>query len=272
MSRKPSEGHDAQHPAPHGATIYHWHGGLLMLTNSLYLDRPTAPIAATLRIALGEPYTIEVEGRVLTTRASLVGPKRCRNRITAVNSDMALFYLPIERPEYAGLRALLGKEAVVELPLETFDPVLARLRQIFNDQLSGSEVKALTDETLLLAAGSLTVTEEIDWRIRKVCDLLARTPLNQFDLEGLAKQVHMSASRLRSLFRQQIGYPIGEYARWSAMWQAVSKWRKDKTFTDVALEAGFFDLAHADRTCMEVFGMRPSLATDTGFVRLICCD
>ena len=130
MSRKPSEGHDAEHPAPHGATIYHWHGGLLLLTNSLYLDRPTSPIAATLRIALGEPYTIEVEGRVLTTRASLVGPKRCRNRITAVNSDMALFYLPIERPEYAGLRTLLGQEAVVELSLDIFEPVLPRLRQI----------------------------------------------------------------------------------------------------------------------------------------------
>ena len=272
MSRKPSEGHDAEHPAPYGATIYHWHGGLLLLTNSLYLDRPTAPIAATLRIALGEPYTIEVEGRVLTTRASLVGPKRCRNRITAVNSDMALFYLPIERPEYAGLRTLLGQEAVVELSLDIFEPVLPRLRQIFKGELSGPEVKALTDETLLLAAGSLAAPVEIDWRIRKVCDLLARTPLNQFDLDRLAEQVHLSASRLRSLFRQQIGHPIGEYARWSAVWQAVAKWKEGKTFTDVALEAGFFDLAHADRTCVEVFGMRPSLATDTGFVRLICCD
>lgn len=84
------------HPAPQGTTIYHWHGGLLLLAKTLVLDRPTSPVAATLRIALGKPYTIEVQDRRLTTRASLVGSKVCHKAITAIGSDLAPLYFAVE--------------------------------------------------------------------------------------------------------------------------------------------------------------------------------
>lgn len=264
--------HALPHPAPTGATIYHWRGGLLLLAQTLLLDRPTAPIAATLRIALGQPYTIEVEDRILTTRASLVAPKQCRKQLTAVNSELALFYLPIERPEYASLRQRLGNEPIVELDIALFEPVLSRLRAAFERRLSGPQVKVLALDTLALVAGPADVAPAIDPRISKVCTLLAETPLNQFDLNALARKVHLSPSRLRSLFKQQIGHPIGEYARWCATWLGVNLWQPGRTFTDIAFDAGFFDLAHSDRTFVEVFGMSPSLAIDSNFVTLINCD
>jgi len=260
------------HPAPAGARIYLWHGGLLLLAESLYLDRPTAPIAATLRLALGAPYTIEVEDRVLTTQASLVGSKRLRKRVVAPHSEVMLFYFPIERPEHAALRRFVGKEPVLGLDMARFAPVLPRLRLAFDGKLTPAEVRRLADDTLRLVADPADVVDKIDPRIRKACELMATMPLNEFDLDALAEKLHLSPSRLRGLFREQIGHPIGEYARWSAIWQAAENWHSGRSFTEVALDAGFFDLAHADKTLVEVFGMSPSLATDPRFVQLIHCD
>ncbi len=260
------------HPAPAGLRIYHWHGGLLLLASTLILDRPTQPIAATLRIALRKPYTIEVEDTTLTTRASLVGSQRLRKRVTAIDSDVALFYLPIERPEHAGLRARLGDAPVIEFDDALFDAVRPRIRAAFDGQLSPAEVRALADDTLRLIAPEADSGPTLDPRVQAVCEKLTRTPLNEASLQAMAKLVHLSPSRLRALFRQQTGHAFSDYARWTAIWQAANPWRPNRTFTETAVEAGFFDLAHATRTFVEVFGMTPSLATDPRFVELIPCD
>lgn len=260
------------HPAPAGLRIYHWHGGLLLLASTLVLDRPTQPIAATLRIALRNPYSIEVEDTTLTTRASLVGSQRLRKRVTAIDSDVALFYLPIERPEHAGLRARLGGAPIIEFEDSLFDAVRPRIRAAFDGELSPAEVRELADDTLKLIAPADATSKTLDPRVQLICDKLTRTPLNEASLQSMAQLVHLSPSRLRALFRQQTGCAFSDYARWSAIWQAANPWRPDRTFTETAVEAGFFDLAHATRTFVEVFGMTPSVATDPRFAQLIPCD
>ena len=257
---------EQSYPSAEGMSLYYWHGGLLLLARTLMLNRPTTSIAATLRIALGDPYTIEVEGRELTTRASIVAPKSRRASVNACDSDMALFYLPVERPEYSSLRRRFGSEPVIELDLADFNPVLPRLRLAFDGKLAGPEIKALVYETLGIVAGPAADAVAIDPRILYCCEVLATLPLNEFNIDSLAQQVHLSSSRLRSLFKQSIGHSIGEYARWSAVWLAMGRYTPDRSFTEVAMEAGFFDLAHVSRTFVEVFGISPSLAVDSDFL------
>ena len=261
---------DYPHPAPQGTRIYHWRGGLLLLAHTLVLDRPTNPIAATLRIALNKPYVIEVEDRKITTRASLVGSGKVRKRVTAIDSDVALFYFPIEWPEYSGLRRAIGDQSIVDLDISIFKPVLARLREAFNGNLDGDAIRSISQDTLRLIAPEAAI--QVDPRIAEVSRILSEMPLGIFSVEDIAKKVHLSPSRLRGLFKEEIGYPIGEYARWAAMWRAMGLWTPGITFTDAALEAGFYDLAHADKTFVEMFGMSPSLATDQRFVTKINCD
>ncbi len=260
------------HPTPNGALIYHWHCGLLLLAETLILTRPMKAIAATLRIALREPYTIKVEDYTLQTRASLTGSKRNRKKVLAEHSDVALFYIPIEQPEYRGLRKWLGDRPVADLDIKLFEPVLPRLQEAFDGSMPGAEVKQLMLDTMGLISTSDTEPDALDPRVFKACEILKRTRLDEYSIESLADQVHLSPSRLRNLFREQIGQPIGDYARWTAIWQAAGYWKPGVTFTEAAVEAGFYDLAHATRVFIEVFGMPPSLVTDASHVKLICCD
>lgn len=76
----------------------------------------------------------------------------------------------------------------------------------------------------------------------------------------------------RELFKQQTGFTIGEYARWRGVWRAALLWKRGAKLTDLAVEAGFYDLAHIDKAFNEVFGMNPSTVIDPRFVTLVNCE
>lgn len=260
-----------EHPAPHGMTLYYWPCSLLLLARSLLLDRPTGPLAATLRIGCAKPYMIEVGGRRMTTRVSLVAPKAPRKRIAAIDSEMALFYLPLDRPEYAGVRALLGDQDLIELPVERFAPVIPRLRRAMREVLPADQIHVLVREVMEILTEQPFERPSPDPRVSKVFQVLDDMPLNEVSLAAVAAQVHLSPSRLREIFRAQTGFTIPDYARWRAVWRAAFYWKRGLTITEVAHQAGFHDLAHADRAFHELFGMNPSAVVDPKYVTLVNC-
>lgn len=260
------------HPAPRGVTIYYWPCSLVLLAPSLFLDRPTGPLSATLRLACGEPYFIEAGGQQLRTRASLVAPKVSRKRIAALNSDIALFYLPLDLQEYGNVRPMLDSQAIIDLPIELFEPVLPRIRRAMHERVSPVDIKDLVRQVIELLTGQPMRPPAHDPRVEKACAILDDMPLSDVSLHGVAKQVHLSPSRLRDLFRRQTGVTIGDYARWRAVWRASLYWQRGLTITEVAHKAGFHDLAHADRAFNQVFGMNPSKAIDPRFVTLVNCE
>lgn len=264
---------EVEHPAPAGVTIYYWPCSLVLLAPSLLLDRPTSPMCATLRIACKAPYQIDVEGKTLTTRASLVAPRAGRKRVAALNSDIALFYLPLDVPEFAGLKSVLGGDPIVELPIERFEAFIPTIQKAMVETLPAHEIKSLVHQIVEAITGvPETETPARDPRIVEACRILDDMPLSEVSLKGVAEQVHLSPSRLRELFKQQMGLTIGEYARWRGVWRAVLHWKRGLKLTDVALHAGFHDLAHIDKAINEVFGMNPSTLIDPRFVKLVNCE
>ncbi len=252
-------------------TIYTWPSGLLMLAPTLIVERPSSPLGATLRIACAAPYTIETDEGELRTRASLLGPKSGRRRVVAIDSDIAVFYLPVEAPEHTGLTQVLGDANLIELDFSRFEPLLPELRAALAGALDAGRVQQLVDRVVHAVTGREPVPRQLDARIVKVIERLQDLPLCDFSLEQLGAQVHLSPSRLRELFRVQTGYSISQYARWQAVWHAVRLWQEGRLLTDIAQEAGFHDMAHMNRAFVEMFGINPVAAIDPRYVRLIRC-
>lgn len=275
MRSHPPPARSADQPCPSSqiATIYYWSRGLLLLAPTLVLDRPTSPLTATLRLGCTAAYSIEVEGQTLHTRSSLVAPRAGRRRITAVDAGVALFYFPLEMTAYAGLIELLGGNDVIELPFEPFEPLLPPLRLAMKGELPGANARALFAQAVQAATGkSASVPEPLDARIGRAKEIIDQLPLSAVRIDRLATQVHLSESRLRELFKLQVGTTIGEYSRWQAIWRAANLWEAGRKLTDVAIEAGFHDLPHADKVFIDTFGIQPSVIADSRFFRLIRCE
>ncbi len=147
------------------------------------------------------------------------------------------------------------------------------IRKAMVETLSPEAIKGLVKDVVRAITGETgEVSVPVDNRIVRAREILDDTPLNEVRLESLAEQVHLSPSRLRELFKKQTGFTIGQYARWRAVWRASLLWQRGLKFTDLALEAGFHDLAHVDRAFTEIFGMNPSKVIDAAFVRLVNCE
>lgn len=264
---------EKQHPAPAGVTIYYWPCSLVLLAPTLLLDRPTSPMCATLRIACRAPYQIEIGDVSLETRASLVAPRAGRKRVTALDSEIALFYLPLQGSAFAGLKSVLGGNSIVDLPIANFECFIPTIRKAMHESLPAAEIKALVGEVVEAITGQPD-EERLprDPRITKACRILDEMPLNEVSLPVVARTVYLSVSRLRELFKQQIGLTIGEYARWRGVWRASLYWQRGLTITEAAQHAGFHDLAHIDKAFNEVFGMSPSTIIDRRFVKLVNCE
>jgi AraC-like DNA-binding protein len=256
-------------------TIYYGRRRMLTLAKSFMLDRATSPyrrLSATLFVACGAPFQLEVgDGITLTTRAALLAPKVRRRRTVALDSDIAIFDIPIGTPEFAALGTTLQAQQILTLDFERFAHLADRIASAREGELSCGEVDELFTAVLEAITGETPPARPVDPRVVRACELIDEVPLDQVSLAALAKALHLSASRLRHLFREELGCSVSHYARWTAVWKAALLWAHGTPFTELAHEVGFYDLAHLDHAFVETFGVSPSAVIDPALVRLIRC-
>lgn len=260
---------------PAGIKVYYGRRRFLMLTPSYVMDRAEAPyrrLAATLLLASGQPFQLEVDGQpALRTQAALIAPNVLRRRTLATHSNLALFDIPVGTPEYAALEPMLRSESVLPLDIGRFAHLLPMLKRAASEYLPASDVDQLFQMAVEAICGHAPAPLELDARIRQALQLIDQLPFDQATLARLSQCLGMSPSRLRHLFKEQTGCTITHYSRWAAVWRAASLWQQGKTLTGIAHDVGFYDLAHLDRAFNEVFGWNPSTVIDPAFIALTHC-
>lgn len=87
----------------------------------------------------------------------------------------------------------------------------------------------------------------------------ARLDNGSIRLHDLAREVHLSESRLTHVFSAELGLPFRAYVRWLRVQRAVELLAAGHSLTEVAHRAGFADSAHLTRVCRRMFGAPPSL-------------
>jgi len=234
-------------------TIYYGTRRFLLLAPTFVLE-PVTPyrrLSASLLLARRRPFVLECgSGVAITTHAALVSPKVPRRRLVAVDSDLAIFDLP--------LRFRPGIEPVRSIDAQRFAHLAPMLDDAFAGTLTHAAVDALFRGATTAVLGGAPARPTIDPRVEEALRLIDEWPFESVTLEALARRLAISPSRLRHLVKDATGHTIGHYARWTAVWRGISLWSKGRRLTDIAHEVGFHDLAHLDRAFIEVFGLNPS--------------
>ena len=251
-------------------TFYYGMGRILLAAKSFYLNRSKnnyKRLSVTFILACNEPFTLETgDGTRLTTRAVLIAPNVERSILDAQNRDILIFDIPIQSKQYHKIVHLFDGKNLVEPSIEPFEEIIQEFDQIYSGIVGSKEIIDIYERVVSLLSTSLSESissvnpsiTNLDKRVEKVMQELENTPLEQTSLETLAESVHLSPSRLRHLFKHELGCTISHYARWINVWKAVELWSMGKTFTDVAEVSGFYDIAHLSRAFIDIFGLSPS--------------
>ena len=77
----------------------------------------------------------------------------------------------------------------------------------------------------------------------------------EISIDQIAEQINLSVSRLRHLFKQEMGISIQRYILWYKLCCAGVLASGDTSVADAATDAGFVDMAHFSRTHRSMFGL-----------------
>ncbi len=106
---------------------------------------------------------------------------------------------------------------------------------------------------------ALTVLRQIsDGRIRQALALIQTAPAgSDCSANSLASAVALSPGRFLHLFKAQTGVPLRKYQRWQKLLRVFRALAAPQppAFTELALQAGFYDAAHLANEIRQSFGL-----------------
>jgi len=100
--------------------------------------------------------------------------------------------------------------------------------------------------------------DQIDERITHSIKLIDENTTGILTPKQLSEQVFISESRLRYLFKKEMGVSISKFIRWKKLRASGAKIMNGMNFKEACYSSGFYDAAHFNRVCKEMIGVNPS--------------
>ena len=77
-------------------------------------------------------------------------------------------------------------------------------------------------------------------------------------IKNISNNIYISESRLRYLFKKEVGVSISKFIKWKRMKSTGMQILKGNNFTMASYYSGFYDPSHFNKTFKEMFGINPS--------------
>lgn len=236
------------------APLFLWDGGWCMLAPRLH-NRPHRHVAASLLVGLEQPIRVQLAGHWLTAPAVWAAPDL--SQALSADGPVAVVHLD---PDHLAWRCLGLEGPGGPLPLARFPAFHAALREL-------AATPQMAPALALRRALESGKPRVLDPRVAQAC-LALRAGDGDVGGAALAAEVGLSESRLRHLFRAEVGVTLKRFQLHLKCARALTLWRDGMTLTDLALAAGFYDQPHLNRTLRAMFDTPPSRYAKTFPVRV----
>lgn len=155
--------------------------------------------------------------------------------------------------------ATLSEEQLTE-----FIKLQQKLDDLSQNNLFGNDVlyKAHIMELMVLVNrvikyNDMTADNIMPEMIHRVLSYIVRCPMEEFSLEQLSEELHMSGTYLSRKFKEYMGISIRQYIVQKKVTGACSLLQSGENVTNACYNSGFNDYANFMRTFKKVTGMTP---------------
>jgi len=247
----------SEHPSDPSSRLYLWK------QRTFYIGPIREAIcfsqgAASFAVSLGG--TIEFSSKQLKekiTCRSILIPPGTEIECYSGTEPVAICMLDALCSDYTSLLPLMqNKIKNIAYGIKKEESYIEAFTEHFNQELPPEEIYQCLDK--LLSHHKNSDQHHIDPRINKVIELIQENIGDNLSIETLAEKVELSVPRLTQLFRTQTGVPIRRYRLWHRLFCSLSDLTKNGSLTSSAIDAGFSDASHFNRTFKSMFGMTPT--------------
>ncbi|WP_457389453.1 helix-turn-helix transcriptional regulator [Roseateles sp. P5_E1] len=236
-----------------------WSGGSLWIGRATGRAQAHAHHAIQISMALTGRLRLCSDEQPWQARAvAMVSPHQ-RHQFDGGGETVAQIFV---EPETAQGRALLqqyGAAAIVDLPVEAIQTLLAELLDAFTADALGEALVDISHRIVDTLCGQAPPTLSVDPRISRAIEFMRGRLSEPVTLAQAAAAAHLSPSRFRHLFVAQTGMSLRAYLLWARVEAAVGAAMGGVSWTEAAQDWGFADSAHLSRTCRRMFGIAPTM-------------
>ena len=218
---------------------------------------PHAHHALQVSVGLDAPFRLrQGAGRWREYEAAIV-PADVPHQLDGGWTDLLLLYLEPESAE--GHPWLPGsRKRIQALDPAAASAMRAAVRKLVSSSPDEVDVTAVYDELLPSAHLGSEPRAPLDARVAQAVRRLRASLDARRSLFDLAREVGLSPSRFRHVFRREIGMSAQSYVVWLRIYDACAAVARGASLSDAAYQAGFSDAAHFSRTFRRTFGLAPS--------------
>ena len=239
-----------------------WEGRVfLSMGSAFYLGpagdtTPHAHHALQVCLGLNAPFKLRPgAGRWREYDAAIV-PANVPHQLDGGWTDLLLLYF---EPESANHRWLpSSRNRIHALDPATVSAMRAVVRKLVSSSPDEVDVIRFYDELLPSVHLGSEPHAPLDARVAQAVQRLRASRDFRKSLLDLAREVGLSPSRFRHVFRREIGMSAQSYVVWLRIYEACTALARGASLSDAAYQAGFSDAAHFTRTFRRTFGLAPS--------------
>lgn len=211
--------------------------------------------SVAINTGLYQPFMMRTKNGRFKPYRTVIIPAGCEHEMLGFGNAVASLIIERNSADYINI----SKRSSFQVPYLTniHDQEWVKCFQTFYEK------KPAKDEVERLLNQLLNTNKEteinIDPRINNIVDTMRNNTADNFSQEYLASSEGLSSSRFRHLFREQFNVPYRRYRVWRKVITALNSFNKVDNLTHAAMEAGFTDSAHLNRSFNETLGVGPSL-------------
>ena len=239
-----------------------WPGGCLWIGRNSGHALPHAHHSIQISVALDAPDgAFRLRGgssREWVRPTAAVVPPHLRHEFDGCGGSVAQIFVEPETERGRALLARIGSAGIRRLAIDDIRRGADELRRRWHTKKP--------DDATLVAAGRLVIEDlcgpaqerpGTTPRIAAAVDFISSRIASEFSLADVAAAVHLSPSRLRHLFVEEVGTTFRGYVLWRRILLAAAAMMAGRSWTEAAHAAGFADSAHLSRTFRRMFGVSP---------------
>ncbi|PCJ41661.1 MAG: AraC family transcriptional regulator [Moraxellaceae bacterium] len=215
--------------------------------------------ASSLLIGIEGPFELVVQNeKKITTRSALI-PAGGQIELDSFGKSIAMCYLDPLGVDFSALRKTMQSKCKDIFFDSEFEK--SNIEKLLNIKLNALEpaqaYRILIDDILPADAYNETLNQ-VSPEVKEVIAIIKREPLLNHSNDELAERVGLSGDKLQRLFKSCTGIPIRRYRLWYRLFVTANLMACGMTLTDAALQTGFSDSSHFNRTFRSMLGMKPS--------------
>jgi AraC family transcriptional regulator len=242
--------------------IVMWQGGCLWIGRDAGRALPHAHHSIQISVALDEPdgtflFRGASSGEWQRFEAAIVLPHH-PHEFDGCDGSVAHVFVEPETERGRALLSRLNGAGIAGLAADDVRRGAAELRRGWRAKTADDRVLlAASDRLIDELCGPIDARPATTPRIAAAVAFISSRIATDVSLADVAAAVHLSPSRLRHLFVEEVGTTFRGYVLWRRILHAAAAMMDGRSWTEAAHDAGFADSAHLSRTFRRMFGVSP---------------